>query len=72
MNYPIKLNNQFAVLLADVEMGESRPTDQMYRVFNDLLRLLDTLTHRLEAIRKDNLEQLNDAYRAANLAAITW
>ena len=72
LNYPIKLNNQFAVLLADVEMGESRPTDQMYTVFNDLLRSLDTLTHRLEAIRKDNLEQLNDALRAANLAAITW
>jgi uncharacterized NAD(P)/FAD-binding protein YdhS len=67
LNYPIRLNNQFAVLLADVEMGESRPTDQMYTVFDELLRSLEGLMRRLDAVRKDNLAQLNEALNAANL-----
>jgi len=70
LNYPIKLNNQFAVLLADIEMGDSRPTDQMYTVFRDLSASLAALAGRLESIGKDNLAQLNDVLRSAGLGPI--
>jgi hypothetical protein len=70
LNYPIKLNNQFAVLLADAEMGEARPTDSMYAVFRDLLSSLEKLAHRLEAIEKDNLAQLNEALKVAGLQPV--
>ena len=33
LNYPIKLNNQLAVLQRLVDAGEFRPTDQEYAVF---------------------------------------
>jgi len=70
LNYPIKLNNQFAVLLADIEMGDSRPTDQMYAVFRDLSASLAVLKGRLESIEKDNLAQLNDLLKAAGLSPV--
>jgi hypothetical protein len=67
LNYPIKLNNQFAVLLADAEMGENRPTDSMYTVYRDLTASLDALARRLASIEKDNLAQLNELFRSAGL-----
>ncbi|HTS27864.1 MAG TPA: FlgD immunoglobulin-like domain containing protein [Bryobacteraceae bacterium] len=71
LNYPIKLNNQFAVLLADIEMGDSRPTEQMYVVFRDLSQSLARLAGRLDSLEKDNLAQLDEILRNAGLAPIT-
>lgn len=70
LNYPIKLNNQFAVLLADAEMGENRPTDSMYAVYRDLTASLDALARRLASIEKDNLAQLNELFRRAGLEPV--
>lgn len=70
LNYPIKLNNQFAVLLADAEMGENRPTDSMYAVYRELTASLDALARRLAAIEKDNLAQLNELFRKAGLPLV--
>ena len=47
LNYPIKLNNQLAVLQSYVDTGSSRPTDQQYAVFKELSRNLDAILARL-------------------------
>jgi hypothetical protein len=65
LNYPIKLNNQFATLLGDIEMGDSRPTDQMYAIFRELSASLAGFAGKLSAIDQGGLAQLNDALRAA-------
>ncbi|MDQ2945760.1 MAG: glycosyl hydrolase [Acidobacteriota bacterium] len=50
LNYPIKLNNQLAVLQRLVDMGESRPTDQDYAVFEELTQRLNQILARLKQI----------------------
>jgi hypothetical protein len=51
LNYPIKLNNQLAVLEHQVDTGDSRPTDQDYAVFKELSARLDQILARLNAIK---------------------
>ncbi|HJV19767.1 MAG TPA: hypothetical protein VJ552_07805 [Sediminibacterium sp.] len=36
LNFPIRLNNKLASLQRTVESGEARPTDDSYKVFNEL------------------------------------
>ena len=43
LNYPIKLNNQLAFLLEAIETGDTRPTDQMQKVFEELSEKLAKL-----------------------------
>ena len=50
LNYPIKLNNQLAVLQRLVDMGDSRPTDQDYAVFDELTQHLNQILDRLKQI----------------------
>jgi len=64
LNYPIKLNNQLAVLLTDIEMGDSRPTAQMYSIFHDLSASLTGLAERLKAAENIDLTQLNELLKA--------
>ena len=53
LNYPIKLNNQLAVLEHEVDTGENRPTDQDYAVLKELSARLDQILARLNAVSKD-------------------
>lgn len=50
LNYPIKLNNQLAVLEMLVEMGNGRPTDQDYAVFEELSARVSEIFGRLDRI----------------------
>jgi photosystem II stability/assembly factor-like uncharacterized protein len=70
LNYPIKLNNQLAVLETWVETGDSRPTDQDYRVFGELSAQLAEILARLNQVLTNDLKKYNDALIARNLEAI--
>ncbi|MBV9082788.1 MAG: hypothetical protein JOZ62_08945, partial [Acidobacteriaceae bacterium] len=70
LNYPIKLNNQFAVLMGDIEMGDVRPTDQMYTVFRELSVSLEKLTETLAAVEKGGLAHLNRILSESHLDPI--
>jgi photosystem II stability/assembly factor-like uncharacterized protein len=61
LNYPIKLNNQLAVLEAWVETGDSRPTDQDYAVFEELSAHLFEIVTQLDQVLTADLRRLNDA-----------
>ncbi len=58
LNYPIKLNNQLAVLERLVEMGEAPPTDPDYTVFQELTAHLNEILDRLNRIINTDLKQL--------------
>jgi len=70
LNYPIKLNNQLAVLLSDIEMGDSRPTKQMYTVFGELAASLAKLSGRLNGAETTDVAHFNDLLKVVRLAPV--
>jgi photosystem II stability/assembly factor-like uncharacterized protein len=71
LNFPIKLNNQLAVLMQDIELGDVRPTDQMYMVFRELSGVLARLVARMDATERGGLERLNKLLKASRLEPIS-
>ena len=71
LNYPIKLNNQLAVLERLVDTGNTRPTDQDYAVFRELTGRLDEILSRLNEVIAADLKQFNDQLAARKLAPVT-
>jgi hypothetical protein len=71
LNYPIKLNNQLAVLQRLVDTGNARPTDQDYAVFRELTARLNEMLGRFEEIVAKDLKQFNDQLSARKLAPVT-
>ncbi len=67
LNYPIKLNNQLAVLQRLVDMGDYRPTDQDYEVLRELTARLNEILNRLDPVLSTDLAQLNERLAAAKL-----
>jgi len=67
LNYPIKLNNQLAVLARQVDSGNDRPTDQDYAVLKELSVRLDDILSRLQKVVSADLEQLNRSLAAKHL-----
>jgi photosystem II stability/assembly factor-like uncharacterized protein len=70
LNYPIKLNNQLAVLETWVETGDSRPTDQDYAVFQELSAHLAEIVTQLDQVLTADLKRLDDALIARHLDPI--
>jgi len=70
LNYPIKLNNQLAVLETWVETGNSRPTDQDYAGFKELSAHLALIMSQLNQALTGDLKSLNDTLAARNLDPI--
>jgi photosystem II stability/assembly factor-like uncharacterized protein len=67
LNYPIKLNNQLAVLMSMIEMGDSKPTTQMYTVFQELSATLAKLTDRLSAAESTEVAHLNELLKTSHM-----
>jgi photosystem II stability/assembly factor-like uncharacterized protein len=59
LNYPIKLNNQLAVLQHLVDMGNARPTDQDYAAFRELTGRLNDILGRLARVAAGDLKQFD-------------
>jgi hypothetical protein len=59
LNYPIKLNNQLAVLQRLVDIGDAKPTDQDYAVFRELTTRVDEIRARMDDVLGGDVSQLN-------------
>jgi len=70
LNYPIKLNNQLAVLQHEVDTGDSRPTDQDYVVFKELTARLDEILARLNSVVSGDLESFNQTLATKHVEPI--
>ncbi len=70
LNYPIKLNNQLAVLQRIVDTGDYAPTDQDYAVFAELKDKLNQILGRLNQALSTDLPQLNTRLSAEHLPPV--
>lgn len=69
-NYPIKLNNQLAVLGSLVDRGDGKPPDQDYAVHDELKGNLDGIVARFDAAVGIDLPTLNQTLKSRELAAV--
>jgi hypothetical protein len=70
LNYPIKLNNQLAVLQHEVDTGENRPTDQDYVVLKELTERLDEVLQRLDNVVSSDLGSFNQSLATKNIEPV--
>jgi hypothetical protein len=70
LNYPIKLNNQLAVLQHEVDTGNNRPTDQDYVVLKELSARLDEILARLKAVLAGDLGAFNQGLAAKHVEPV--
>jgi len=70
LNFPIKVNNRLANLLAMSERGDGRPTTNMPEIFGILTTELKGYTTKLEQVWKVDLAAVNKELARLNLPAI--
>ncbi|HTB14783.1 MAG TPA: hypothetical protein VK752_24590 [Bryobacteraceae bacterium] len=70
LNYPIKLNNQLAVLAREVDSGNNRPTDQDYSVFKELSARLNEILARLDNAVSKDVSAFNQALAAKHIETV--
>jgi DNA repair exonuclease SbcCD ATPase subunit len=70
LNYPIKLNNQLAVLQHEVDTGNNRPTDQNYAVLKELSARLDEILARLKIVLAGDLAAFNQGLAAKHVEPV--
>ena len=70
LNYPIRLNNKIAGVLAALEMSDSGPTQQQQQVYEDLSTGINAQLRRLDEIMKRDLPAFNKLVRDQNIPAI--
>ena len=71
LNFPIKLNNQLAVLQRLVDTGDARPTDQDYAVFSELSARVAAIQVRMNEVTSGDLPRLNRRLTALGLEAVS-
>ena len=70
LNYPIKLNNQLAVLQTEVESGDSKPTDQDFAVFKELKAHLNQILGRYRTVLDNDLARFNRRMQSRKLEPV--
>jgi photosystem II stability/assembly factor-like uncharacterized protein len=70
LNYPIRLNDKLVSLLGGLSMGDARPTQQHYQVFDELAAKVDAQLAALEPVLKTDIAKLNELIKAQNVPAI--
>lgn len=70
LNYPIKLDNKIAALASIVSRSDTKPTDQSYKIFEELSALADSQLARLLEIIQTDLAAFNRMVREADIPAI--
>lgn len=58
LNYPIKLNNKLAALASTVAVGDNRPTEQQYAVYEELAVQVDEQLLKLNAILEGDFARI--------------
>jgi len=70
LNYPIRLNNKLAALSGTVSMGNYAPTDQAYKVKEELITQIDRQLQIFYRIKKEELSRLNEMALELKIPAI--
>lgn len=70
LNFPIKLNNRLSALVSVVSSGDNRPTEQAYKVRDELVELIDKELSQLNDAIADGISQFNEAVREAEVPAV--
>ncbi len=71
LNYPIKLNNKLAALIASVDgNSDYPPTAQAFDVYNDLTAKIDRQLAAFAKVKADDIAAFNRAFSAKGLPAI--
>ena len=68
--FSIKLNDRLTGLRSHLEMGDGRPTQAYYQVFEELRAELETRLDELERILHDDMPRLNNLLRQSNIDQI--
>ena len=70
LNFPIKLNNKLSALAGVVASADAAPTDQSYRVFEDLSAQLQVQLDRLKAIVATGIPAFNKLVKDQDVPAV--
>ncbi|MGM0587425.1 MAG: WD40/YVTN/BNR-like repeat-containing protein [Bacteroidota bacterium] len=70
LNYPIKLNNKLAALGSTVESADSRPTQQMYDVYEMLSGKVDDVFSNLDQVWNEQIPQFNEQVDQLDIPAV--
>ena len=71
LNFPIRLNNKLAHLSSVAGRGNYKPTDQMYGVRDELVKLIDIELQRWNEIKDSELEKINTMILENNIQLIS-
>lgn len=70
LNYPIRLNNKLAALLATVQNSDTRPTVQASQVFEDLATKANGPLKKLEGLLATEVAAFNKLVKEADVPAV--
>jgi photosystem II stability/assembly factor-like uncharacterized protein len=70
LNYPIRLNNKIAALMAVIESADNKPTDQTYQVFKELSDELQKQLQQMNSTIKTEVPRLNAALKREKVDAV--
>ncbi len=70
LNYPIKLNNKLAAVMAVVESSDNAPTAQSYMVYEDLATRANAQLKTLNTLLTTDLAAFNRLVHDANVPAV--
>ena len=71
LNFPIRLNNKLAHLSSVAGRGNYKPTDQMYGVRDELVKLIDIELQRWNEIKDSELDKINTMILENNIQLIS-
>jgi len=70
LNFPILLDNKIAALAGIAARADARPTDQSYKLFDELSARADVQIEKLDNILKFDLPELNKKVKDAGIPAV--
>ncbi len=70
LNYPIRLNNKLAALSGTVSMGNYAPTDQAYKVKEEITAQIDQQLQKFYRIKAEELSRLNEMALELKIPAV--
>ncbi len=71
LNYPVKLNNKLAALLADLESADAQPTSAEQQVYEDLASAINAQLKAWGQIVDEKIPSLNKNVKDADVPAVT-
>ena len=70
LNFPIRLNNRLSALVSVVSSGDNPPTDQAYKVRDELTALIDAEVKTLNEAMEEGIAEFNAAVKEADIPAV--